>query len=106
MDIAPSLVTYWYFHLPNFALAALMYTMLGRVLLGLMVDADSPNYIWRFFCRITDPVVVLIAIVTPKAAPPVVLWLFGFVWLFWLRVMLHYTLLMLNLAPKLGGAAS
>ena len=33
-----------------------MYTMLGRFLLGLMVDADSPNYIWRFFCRITDPV--------------------------------------------------
>ncbi len=32
------------------------------------------------------------------------LWLFGFVWLFWLRVALHYTLLLLNLAPRLGGA--
>ena len=27
------------FHLPNFVLAALMYTLLGRVLLGLFVDA-------------------------------------------------------------------
>ena len=45
-----------------------------------------PNYIWRFFCRITDPVVALVAFVTPKAAAPVVLWLFGVVWLFWLRV--------------------
>ena len=106
LDIATSLATYWYFHLPNFILAALMYTMLGRVLLGLMVDADSPNYIWRFFCRITDPVIALIAMVTPKATPPAVLWLFGFVWLFWLRVVLHYTLLLLNLAPRLGGAAS
>ena len=106
MDTATSFATYWYFHLPNFVLAAVMYTMLGRVLLGLMVDADSPNYIWRFFCRITDPVIALIAVVTPKAAPPVLLWLFGFVWLFWLRVVLHYTLLLLNLAPKLGGAAS
>ena len=35
-----------------------------------------------------------------------VLWLFGFVWLFWLRVAFHYTLLLLNLAPRLGGAAS
>jgi hypothetical protein len=26
--------------------------------------------------------------------------------MFWLRVVLHYTLLVLNLAPKLGGAAS
>jgi hypothetical protein len=106
VDTATSFSTYWYFHLPNFILAALMYTMLGRVLLGLMVDADSPNYIWRFFCRITDPVVALIALVTPKTVPPVVLWLFGFVWLFWLRVVLHYALLMLNLAPRLGGAAS
>jgi uncharacterized protein YggT (Ycf19 family) len=106
LGISTSLATYWYFHLPNFVLAALMYTMLGRVLLGLMVDADSPNYIWRFFCRITDPVVAAVAIVTPKVTPPVVVWLFGFVWLFWLRVALHYTLLLFNLAPRFGGAAS
>jgi YggT family protein len=106
LDTATSIATYWYFHLPNFVLAALMYTMLGRFLLGLMVDADSPNYIWRFFCRFTDPVIGVIAIVTPKVTVPAVLWLFGFVWMFWLRVALHYVLLVLNLAPKLGGAAS
>jgi hypothetical protein len=106
LDTATSFASYWYFHLPNFILAALMYTMLGRFLLGLMVDADSPNYIWRFFCRFTDPVIGLIAMVTPKVTAPAVLWLFGFVWMFWLRVVLHYTLLVLNLAPKLSGAAS
>jgi hypothetical protein len=106
LDTATSLATYWYFHLPNFVLAALMYTMLGRALLGLMVDADSPNYIWRFFCRITDPFIALVARVTPKATAPVVVWLFSFVWLFWLRVALHYTLLLLNLAPRAAGAAS
>jgi hypothetical protein len=106
LDTATSIATYWYYHLPNFVLAALMYTMLGRFLLGLMVDPDSPNYIWRFFCRFTDPVIGVIAMVTPKVTPPAVLWLFGFVWMFWLRVVLHYTLLVLNLAPKLGGAAS
>ena len=106
MDTATSIATYWYYHVPNFVLAALMYTMLGRFLLGLMVDPDSPNYIWRFFCRFTDPVIGVIAMVTPKVTVPAVLWLFGFVWMFWLRVMLHYALLVLNLAPKLGGAAS
>ena len=80
-----SLLTYWYFHLPNFILAALMYTLLGRALLGLIAQPDSGNYIWRFFCRITDPVVAVVALVTPKAAAPVVIWLFGVVWLFWLR---------------------
>ncbi len=106
LDISTSLTTYWYFHLPNFVLAALMYTMLGRVLLGLMVDADSPNYIWRFFCRVTDPVVAVVALVTPKIAAPVLLWLFAFVWLFWLRVAFHYMLLLFDLAPRMGGAAS
>ena len=97
-----SFLTYWYFHLPNFILAALMYTMLGRVLLGLFVDPDSPNYIWRFFCRITDPFVAAIAVVTPKAVAPVVLWLFGVVWLFWLRVGLLYVFLLFGLVPKAG----
>jgi YggT family protein len=90
---AGSLATYWYFHLPNFVLAALMYTLLGRALLGLFLDPDSPNYIWRFFGRFTDPVVAVVALVTPKAAAPVVLWLFGVVWLFWLRVVLLYLVL-------------
>jgi hypothetical protein len=94
------LLTLWYFHLPNFVLAALMYTLLGRALLGLIVGPDSSNYIWRFFCRLTDPFVALIAPVTPKAAAPVVIWLFGVVWLFWLRVGLLYVFLLLGAVPK------
>ena len=50
--MASSFLTYWYFHLPNFLLAALMYTLLGRVLLALIVQPDSSNYIWRFFCQL------------------------------------------------------
>jgi hypothetical protein len=92
--------TYWYFQLPNFILAALMYTLLGRVLLGFFVDPDSQNYIWRFFCRLTDPVVAAVALVTPKAAPPVVLWLFGIVWLFWLRVGLLNLFLFMGALPR------
>ena len=87
------LLTFWYFHLPNFVLAALMYTLLGRAVLGLIVAPDSSNYIWRFFCRITDPFIALIAPITPRAAAPVVVWLFGVVWLFWLRVGLLYVFL-------------
>jgi YggT family protein len=95
-----SLLTYWYYQLPDYVLAVLMYTLLGRALLGLMVQPDSANYIWRFFCRITDPVVGVVALVTPKAAAPVVIWLFGVVWLFWLRAGLLYLFLMASAAPK------
>ena len=94
------LLTYWYFQLPNFVLAALMYTLLGRALLGLIVQPDSSNYIWRFFCRLTDPVVAAVALVTPKAVAPVVVWLFGVVWLFWLRVLLLNVFLVLGAVPR------
>ena len=102
MDVGGSLFNYWYYHLPNFVLAALMYTLLGRVLLSLFVEPESSNYIWRFFCRVTDPLVAAVAYVTPKAAAPVVVWLFGVVWLFWLRVLLLYGFLILGIAPRTG----
>jgi YggT family protein len=100
VTVGTSIIQYWYFHVPNFVLAVLMYTLLGRVLLGLFVDPDSPNYIWRFFCRLTDPVVALVAKVTPRAAVPVVIWLFGVVWLFWLRVLLLTILIALGVPPR------
>lgn len=87
-QVQQSFWSLWYFNLPNFVLAVVMYTMLGRALLGLFVELDSKNYIWRGFCAITDPFLKAIALVTPKATAPVVLWLFGFVWMFWLRLLL------------------
>jgi hypothetical protein len=100
LSISTSLWAHWYFHLPNFVLAALMYTLLGRVLLGLIVGTDSQNYIWRFFCRITDPVVAAVGFLTPREAVPVVVWLFGVVWLFWLRVGLLYLFIISGTLPR------
>jgi YggT family protein len=101
VDAANPFFTYWYFHLPNFVLAALMYTLFGRAILGLVVDHNSQNYIWRFFCRITDPIVRVVAVVTPKAAAPVVLWLLAFVWLFWIRVAFFALFAVLGLSPQI-----
>jgi YggT family protein len=93
VNFGNSLFAHWYYLLPDYVLAVLMYTLLGRALLGLIFQPDSSNYIWRFFCRLTDPAVAVVALVTPKAAAPVVIWLFGVVWLFWLRVGLLYIFL-------------
>src|SRR5262245_23885326 len=82
-------LSYWYYHRPDYVLAVLMYTVLGRAALSLLLDSDSQNYIWRFFCRVTDPVIAIVAQVTPKAAAPILLWLFSFVWLFWARFALR-----------------
>lgn len=52
----PFVYAYWPFHLVNYVLAVVIYTLVGRFLLGLVIRPDSDNYIWRFFRRLTDPV--------------------------------------------------
>ena len=99
---ADSSFTYWAFHLPNFVLAALMYTLLGRAVLGLIVEPTSQNYIWRFFCRVTDAVIAVFALVTPRAVAPVVLWLFCVVWMFWLRVLLLHGFLLAGAVKQIN----
>lgn len=97
---ANTFLTYWYYTIPNFALAAIMYTIIGRVLLSMFFDPDSKNYIMRFFVRATDPVINIFGAVTPKATAPVVLWLFTFVWLFWVRIAMLYAFLLVGLLPR------
>ena len=94
-------LTYWYYYLPDYVLAAVMYTVLGRAALSLFLEPDSPNYIWRFFCRVTDPAIALFAKVTPKATAQVVLWLFTFVWLFWMRFALRILYTATGLIPAM-----
>lgn len=101
-DGGSSVLAAWYFQVPNFLLAALMYTLLGRALLGLIIDLNSSNYIWRFFCRITDPLIAYISYVTPKATASVVLWLFSVVWLFWLRIGLLYVFVLFDAFSRTG----
>lgn len=93
---------YWYFHIPNYLLALAMYLMMGRLLLAPFVPPGSQNYIWRSFVRLTDPVVRLVALVTPGAVPPLVILVFGFLWVFLLRVAFYIGLASAGLAPTAG----
>jgi uncharacterized protein YggT (Ycf19 family) len=70
------LLQYWYFHLPNFVLAAVMYSLLGRIILSFFAPLDWKNYIWRAFVRITDPVVRLVRFITPAVLPDVLVLVF------------------------------
>lgn len=96
---------YWYFHLPNFILAALMYTLIGRLLLSFFVPAGWRNYIWRAFVRITDPVLGVVRFVTPAVLPTVVVIVFSVLWLMLLRLALVAVLGSLGLLPDLSGVS-
>jgi uncharacterized protein YggT (Ycf19 family) len=93
---------YWYFHLPNFVLAAVMYTVLGRLLLSFFVPPDWQNYIWRAFVRITEPVVRLVRYVTPVGVPHVVVLVFTILWLMVARVAFFLIMAAWGLLPKVG----
>lgn len=95
--------SYWYFHIPNFVLAALMYTLLGRIVLGLFVPAGWDNYIWRFFRRTTDPFLGLVRKITPLVLTDGVVMVFGVLWLMAARLAWLLLLLRLGLAPVGGG---
>jgi uncharacterized protein YggT (Ycf19 family) len=100
MTAGDSLFTHWYFHLPNLVLAAVMYTLIGRLLLSVFFQPDSTAVIWRVFAQITDPFVRAVAVVTPRIVPPPLLIVFTIVWCLALRMGLLIVLAMYGLAPK------
>lgn len=96
--------SYWYFHIPNFVLAAVAYTLMGRLVLGLFVPENWDNYIWRGFKAITDPFVRIVRVVTPTILTHPVVMIFGVLWLMALRVGYLALLVRLGLAPMASQA--
>ncbi len=92
--------SYWYFHIPNFVLAAIMYTLIGRLVLGFFVPENWDNYIWRFFRLVTDPFVKLVRFVTPQVLSHTVVVVFGILWLMAIRLVYLVTLINLGLGPS------
>lgn len=94
---------YWYFHLPNYALAALFYTLIGRFLLSFILPPDTTNYIYRWFYRLTEWLVRPVAFITPRAIAPRFLPPVAAFWVVVVRVLYIMTLLAAGLAPTVGG---
>jgi len=101
MDINPFWAG-WYFHLPNFVLAALMYSLIGRLLLQMLVDPDWDNYILNAFRRLTDPVLHAVAFITPQVVPSGLIILLAAFWLLLLRIALFLAFVLAGLQPPTG----
>lgn len=94
---------FWYFHIPNYVLAALMYSLLARFILSFVFAAGSTNYIFRAFVWLTEPVVIATRFLTPRAVPAPVIMLFAVVWLLIARFALLVSFTSAGLAPAIGG---
>ena len=67
-------ISFLTFTVPNYILAVLTYTMLGRFVLSLLFANRPDVVIYKVFVQITDPVVKAVRVVTPAmVAPPLVL---------------------------------
>lgn len=86
MSATDSFLAHWYFHLPNLVLAAAMYTLIGRWVLGLMFRKRADATIMRVFARVTDPILDAVAAITPRIVPRGLIVVFALVWLMGLRM--------------------
>lgn len=93
---------YWYFQVPNYILAALTYTLLGRFLLSFFVPPDSSNYIWRFFRLLTDPILRVVAVITPRFMVDLFLPLVAAFWITLIRILFWLALFLAGVAPKVA----
>jgi uncharacterized protein YggT (Ycf19 family) len=75
----------WYFHIPNYILAAVMYSLIGRFLLSFFFPAGSTNPIFRVFVWITEPAVRVTRFLTPAIVPPMGILIFAVLWTMLLR---------------------
>jgi uncharacterized protein YggT (Ycf19 family) len=73
----------------DYLFAALIYTMIGRFILGLFVPPNWQNYIWQFFRRVTDPVLALVGRITPSFMIEPLLPLVAVWWLLVVRVLFN-----------------
>jgi uncharacterized membrane protein len=80
-------LTYWYLHMPSLVLAALIYLLLGRLVLTPFLHPDNP--VMRVLNAVTGPVVKGVGAITPRVVPSVLVVVFAIIWLLSARILLN-----------------
>ncbi len=92
--------SYWYFHFPNYAFSVLFWTLVGRFMFAVFLPPDSPNYIYRWFRRLTDWLMGPVNFVTHPIMPAVVLPLVAAFWVAVARVAFFMAMYAAGLTPR------
>ena len=91
MTPTQSFLSYWYFHIPNLLLAALIYTLIGRFLLALFFRRTPDAVLLKVFETVTNPVVKTVRFISPAVVPNGLVIVFSVVWLMALRMLWYLT---------------
>jgi uncharacterized protein YggT (Ycf19 family) len=95
--------SYWLYTIPNFILAAAMYTIMGRYLLSLVFKPDSEMVIWKVFTQLTNPILRFVRGLTPLVVPNGLVMVFSIFWIILLRIALLVAAVIFGFAPRFGG---
>ncbi len=102
MSVSDSFISYWYFHIPNMILAALIYTLIGRYVLSLFFRNRPDAVILRVFASVTDPVLKAVRTITPAVVPNGVVMVFAIAWLMAARLFWFLTCVAAGMSPTTG----
>ena len=84
-----------------YALALLFWTLIGRFMFAIFLPPDSPNYIYRWFRRLSDWLMRPVAYITPSIMPPLALAPVAAFWVAMARVAFFMAMYKLGLTPRL-----
>lgn len=105
MQADPFLTQYWPFHVVNYLLAAVFYTLVGRSILGIFLRQDSNFFVMRFFRAITEPFMRALRFMTPGFMHPALAPLYVGFWVFVIRLAFGLVMLRYGFAPRITPTA-
>jgi len=76
----------WYYHVPNLILAALIWLLIGRLVLSPLLGRG--NAVVRLLEAVTSPVVQAVGAITPRLVPAGLVIVFAIAWLLAARIAL------------------
>lgn len=99
MTPSAAFAAYWYLHVPSLLLVALIYLLGLRALIAVVAGWQPAGVPARVLQRATDPVLAIVAAITPRAVPRMGVLVFAVVWLFALLFAIVFALAVLGVRP-------
>ncbi len=85
---AASTFAHWYYHVPDLVMAALIWLLIGRLVVALVLGPRSDNGGVRLLGAVTGPVLVVVGAITPRVVPAGLVTVCAIAWLVAARVAL------------------
>jgi hypothetical protein len=88
MILGRSLLTHWYYHVPDLIMAALVYLLIARLVVTLILRRSGDFAVVRVLNAATNPVLTGVRVLTPRVVPAGLVIVLAMAWLLAARLAL------------------